>query len=89
MIYEIVHQSRYGLRAMLDLALNGDNGPITIHAIAQRQEISERYPEQLLIPLKQGNGKVSVVQGGYVLGRAPDISGDTFGHEGLWHRLSV
>jgi Rrf2 family cysteine metabolism transcriptional repressor len=57
--------------------LNGDNGPITIHAIAQRQEISERYLEQLLIPLKQAGMVKSVrgSQGGYVLGRAPqDIS---------------
>jgi Rrf2 family cysteine metabolism transcriptional repressor len=70
-------KGRYGLRAMLDLALNGDNGPITIHAIAQRQEISERYLEQLLIPLKQAGMVKSVLgsQGGYVLGRAPqDIS---------------
>ncbi|MGI6422463.1 MAG: RrF2 family transcriptional regulator [Syntrophomonadaceae bacterium] len=70
-------KGRYGLRAMLDLALNGDNGPITIHAIAQRQEISERYLEQLLIPLKQAGMVKSVrgSQGGYVLGRAPqDIS---------------
>jgi Rrf2 family cysteine metabolism transcriptional repressor len=70
-------KGRYGLRAMLDLALNGDYGPITIHAIAQRQEISERYLEQLLIPLKQAGMVKSVrgSQGGYVLGRAPqDIS---------------
>lgn len=70
-------KGRYGLRAMLDLALSDEKGPITIHAIAQRQEISERYLEQLLIPLKQAGLVKSVrgSQGGYVLGRAPqDIS---------------
>lgn len=70
-------KGRYGLRAMLDLASNAEKGPSTIHAIAKRQEISERYLEQLLIPLKQ-SGLVKSVrgsQGGYLLGRAPqDIS---------------
>ena len=78
-------KGRYGLRAMLDLALNGDNGPITIHAIAQRQEISERYLEQLLIPLKQAGMVKSVrgSQGGYVLGRLPGhISGRYYSGHG-------
>jgi Rrf2 family protein len=70
-------KGRYGLRAMLDLASNAEESPRTIHAIAERQEISERYLEQLLIPLKQ-SGLVKSVrgsQGGYILGRAPqDIS---------------
>jgi len=67
-------RGRYGLRAMLDLALDAEKGPKTIHAIAKRQEISERYLEQLLIPLKQ-SGLVKSVrgsQGGYILGRAPE-----------------
>ena len=41
-------KGRYGLRAMLEMALNADNGPITTRTIAERQEISERYLEQLL-----------------------------------------
>ena len=66
-------KGRYGLRAMLELAYNAEEGPRTIHAIAEKQEISERYLEQLLIPLKQ-SGLVKSVrgsQGGYILGRAP------------------
>lgn len=62
---------------MLDMALSNETGPIASHTIAQRQDISERYLEQLLIPLKQA-GLVKSVRGshgGYVLGRAPkDIS---------------
>ena len=61
-------KGRYGLRAMLDLAFHTEEGPRTIHAIAERQEISERDLEQLLIPLKQ-SGLVKSVhgsQGGYV-----------------------
>jgi len=70
-------KGRYGLRAMLDMAQNEEEGPIASHTIAQRQEISERYLEQLLIPLKQAGLVKSTrgSQGGYVLGRAPkDIS---------------
>jgi Rrf2 family cysteine metabolism transcriptional repressor len=70
-------KGRYGLRAMLDLALSDETGPIASHSIAQRQEISERYLEQLLIPLKQAGLVKSVrgSQGGYRLGRDPkDIS---------------
>ena len=66
-------KGRYGLRAMLDMALSEEEGPIASHTIAQRQEISERYLEQLLIPLKQAGLVKSVrgSQGGYILGRAP------------------
>lgn len=70
-------KGRYGLRAMLELAFNAEEGPRTNHVIAERQEISERYLEQMLIPLKQ-SGLIKSLrgsQGGYVLGRAPqDIS---------------
>lgn len=66
-------KGRYGLRAMLDMALSEEAGPIASHTIAQRQEISERYLEQLLIPLKQAGLVKSIrgSQGGYILGRAP------------------
>jgi len=66
-------KGRYGLRAMLDMAANMSEGPITTRTIAKRQGISERYLEQLLIPLKQ-NGLVKSMrgsQGGYLLGRRP------------------
>ncbi|NLI91495.1 MAG: Rrf2 family transcriptional regulator [Peptococcaceae bacterium] len=70
-------KGRYGLRAILDVAMNQHLGPVTIHSVAQRQEISERYLEQLLITLKQ-NGLIKSIrgfQGGYVLNKEPkDIS---------------
>ncbi|HBQ85785.1 MAG TPA: Rrf2 family transcriptional regulator [Syntrophomonas sp.] len=67
-------KGRYGLRAMLEMALNADNGPITTRTIAERQEISERYLEQLLIPLKQAGLVKSIrgSQGGYILSRSPE-----------------
>lgn len=65
-------KGRYGLRAMVDIAQSQDEGPVAIHNIAQRQDLSNRYLEQLLIPLKQAGLVKSIrgSQGGYVLGRA-------------------
>ena len=45
-------KGRYGMRAMLDLALHYGQGPTMVKDIAGRQEISERYLEHLLISLK-------------------------------------
>jgi Rrf2 family protein len=67
-------KGRYGLRAILEIALNQHKGPVPIHIIAEHQNLSSRYLEQLLIPLKQ-NGLVKSVrgsQGGYILGREAD-----------------
>lgn len=66
-------KGRYGLRAMLEMALNEDQGPMATRTIAENQELSERYLEQLLIPLKQAGLVKSTrgSQGGYVLGRKP------------------
>lgn len=68
-------KGRYGLRAVLDISLNEGEGPVTIHSIAGRQELSERYLEQLLITLKQ-NGLIRSIrgfQGGYVLAKEPRL----------------
>lgn len=64
-------RGRYGLRAMIDLAQTNDPGPVTTHAIAERQGISERYLEQLMVPLKRAGLVKSIrgSQGGYILGR--------------------
>jgi Rrf2 family protein len=45
-------KGRYGMRAMLDLALHYGQGAILVRDIAKRQEVSERYLEHLLISLK-------------------------------------
>lgn len=65
-------KGRYGLRAMVDIAQQQEAGPVAIHTIAQRQSLSSRYLEQLLIPLKQAGLVRSLrgAQGGYVLGRS-------------------
>ncbi|MDO4573107.1 MAG: Rrf2 family transcriptional regulator [Clostridia bacterium] len=70
-------RSRYGLKAVVDLALCYGEGPVTLPYLAAQQGISEAYLEQLLRSLKK-SGVVETLrgaQGGYVLGRAPeDIS---------------
>lgn len=67
-------RGRYGVRAMLELALNSGKGPVPLRDLASRQEISAKYLEQLLIPLK-GAGLVKSVRGargGYMLARDPE-----------------
>jgi len=56
---------------MLEIALQQEAGPVSIHLIAERQGISERYLEQVLTPLKQAGLLKSIrgSQGGYLLGR--------------------
>lgn len=70
-------RSRYGLKAVVDLAVSYGEGPIALPQLANAQGISEAYLEQLLRSLKKG-GVVETVrgaQGGYSLTRAPgDIS---------------
>ena len=46
-------KGRYGLRAVIDLAVNSEQGPVSIMAISKRQDISERYLEQIMAKLKK------------------------------------
>ncbi len=66
-------RSRYGTRMMQELAQHYDNGPVRIGDIAMRQNISVKYLEQLIIPLKQDNFIKSVrgPKGGHMLARPP------------------
>ena len=66
-------RGRYGVRAMLELAVQSGKGPVPLRDLALRQEISAKYLEQLLIPLK-GAGLVKSVRGargGYMLAKDP------------------
>ncbi len=74
---QISTRGRYGLRAMVDLAMHNQEGPLALRVIAERQEISESYLEQVFTSLR----KASLVrasrgaQGGYELVRlAKDIT---------------
>ncbi len=67
-------RSRYGTRMMLDLAQHYDKGPIQIGDIAKRQDISGKYLEQLIIPLKKADFIKSVrgPKGGHMLAAPPE-----------------
>ncbi|HIY62377.1 MAG TPA: Rrf2 family transcriptional regulator [Candidatus Mediterraneibacter stercoripullorum] len=55
-------KGRYGLRALIDLAQHSGEGPVSIMSISERQDISERYLEQLVSLLKKA-GLVQSVRG--------------------------
>lgn len=65
-------KGRYGLRAMIDLARYSEKEPVSISSIAMRQDISERYLEQLVGLLKKAGLVRSIrgATGGYVLTRS-------------------
>jgi len=48
-------RSRYGTRALLDLALHREDEPVFLKEIAKRQQISLSYLEQLIAPLITGH----------------------------------
>lgn len=65
-------RGRYGLKAMIDLAVNSDNECcVSLKSIAERQGISEHYLEQLMASLKKAEFVKSVrgAQGGYILNK--------------------
>ncbi|MGA1979569.1 MAG: Rrf2 family transcriptional regulator [Sedimentisphaerales bacterium] len=64
-------RTRYGMRAILELAGNQDKGPMQIKTIAQRQDISVKYLEQLMAILKSAGFVRSVrgAKGGYILAK--------------------
>ena len=70
-------KGRYGLRALIDLALYSENEAVSIQSLARRQNISDSYLEQLMRKLRSARLIVSVrgAQGGYKLARpANEIS---------------
>lgn len=69
---KISTKGRYGLRAMLDLAIHSDSH-VSIAAIAERQDVSANYLEQVFASLRKGGLVKSIkgAQGGYVLADKP------------------
>lgn len=70
---KISTKGRYALRLMLDLAVNRDQGVVRVREVAARQEISEKYLEQIISILKKAGYVKSVrgAQGGYCLAKSP------------------
>ena len=59
---------------MLDLAMNGENNVVRIKDIAERQQISDKYLEQIISVLNKAGYVRSTrgPQGGYSLRKAPE-----------------
>lgn len=73
---KISRKGEYALKALIELAINYDQGQnvTLISAIAERENIPQKYLEQILLNLKNSGILVSKrgVGGGYSLGRAPE-----------------
>ena len=67
-------RSRYGTRLLLDMAQHYNQGPIQLGDIAKRQDISVKYLEQIIIPLKKAHFIETVrgPKGGHILARPPE-----------------
>ena len=71
---KISTKGRYALRLMLDLALHDSDAPVRIKDIAARQDISDKYLEQIISSLNKAGYVKSIrgPQGGYKLDRDPE-----------------
>ncbi|MPM30996.1 HTH-type transcriptional regulator CymR [bioreactor metagenome] len=66
-------KGRYALRFLLDVAVSGNGSPVSLRDAALRQEISEKYLEQIVTQLARA-GLVRSIRGaggGYLLTRSP------------------
>jgi len=67
-------RSRYGTRMLLDMAQHYNQGPVHLGDIAKRQNISLKYLEQIIIPLKKAHYVESHrgPKGGHMLAKPPE-----------------
>ena len=68
-------KGRFAVTAMMDLALRGEDGPVALAGVSERQKISLSYLEQLFAKMRRA-GLVSGVRGpggGYRLSRAAGL----------------
>ena len=72
-LMKISTKGRYALRLMLDLAYNHTGSFIPIKNISQRQDISDKYLEQIITQLSRAGLVKSArgAQGGYMLAKEP------------------
>ena len=73
----ITTKGRYGLRAVISLAMTASSKPVTINSIADCEKVSSEFLEQIFFKLKKA-GLIRSIRGpggGFVLNRDPrDIS---------------
>ncbi len=66
-------KAQYGLRALVEIAV-ADPDPTSLKAVAERQQLSHQYLEQIFAPLRRGGIVESMrgAHGGYRLARSPE-----------------
>ncbi|MDQ0494902.1 cysteine metabolism transcriptional regulator CymR [Paenibacillus brasilensis] len=76
---KISTKGRYGLTIMMELAAKFGEGPTSLKSIAEKNQLSEHYLEQLIAPLRNAGLVKSIrgAYGGYILANEP--SGVTAG----------
>lgn len=64
---------RYGTRAVVDIAMHGAKGPVTLNEIAKRLDVSKKYIGHIVNQLLSAGILESIrgPQGGYMLARSP------------------
>ena len=69
---KISTKGRYALRVMLDMALNSGGECVKVKDMASRQNVSEKYLEQIISILNRAGYVRSIrgAQGGYLLTKA-------------------
>ncbi|MDR2109572.1 MAG: RrF2 family transcriptional regulator [Coriobacteriales bacterium] len=67
-------KARYALYLVVDVAIHGQNGPVPLREVAERQSISMKFLEQIASKLGKADYLQSVrgAQGGYLLARPPE-----------------
>ncbi|MEM9717170.1 MAG: Rrf2 family transcriptional regulator [Pseudomonadota bacterium] len=67
-------KGRYAMIALVDLAIESKEGPVSLASISERQDISLAYLEQLFVKMRRSGIVKSIrgANGGYVLDRSPD-----------------
>jgi Rrf2 family protein len=72
-VLKLSTRGKYGFRAILELAMNYGNGPISLKNISEQLDISQKYLEQLIASLRLAGLVESVrgAYGGYALAKHP------------------
>lgn len=77
---KISTKGRYGLTIMMELATRTGEGPTSLKSIAEKNQLSEHYLEQLISPLRNAGMVKSIrgAYGGYILSKPAEsiTSGD-------------
>lgn len=71
---KISTKGRYALRLLVDVAVNSANGPVSIKDVSKRENISDKYLEQIISSLNSAGMVRSIrgAQGGYLLKKRPE-----------------